>query len=106
LAVEPYKIIFLTPTGGMLDEQGRIISAINLVEDYDDLMKQPWVHSGMRLKLQEIRRLLDELPLTSSVSITSPGHLAKELFTYQGSGTLIRKGEAVHCARSFDELDR
>lgn len=106
LAVEPYKIIFLTPTGGMLDEQGRIISAINLVEDYDDLMKQAWVHGGMRLKLQEIKRLLDELPLTSSVSITSPGHLAKELFTYQGSGTLIRKGEGVHCVKSFDELDR
>lgn len=105
LAVEPYKIVFLTPTGGLLDEHGRIMAAINLVEDYDDLARQPWVHSGMRLKLAEVKRLLDQLPLSSSVSITSPGHLAKELFTYQGSGTLIRKGEMVHCYGSFEELD-
>ncbi|MFG0330308.1 MAG: acetylglutamate kinase [Phycisphaerales bacterium] len=105
LAIEPYKIIFLTATGGLLDEHGRIISAINLAEDYDDLTKQPWVDGGMRLKLDEIKRLLDELPHSSSVSITSPGHLAKELFTHRGSGTLVRRGERIARHDSMNDID-
>ena len=95
LALEPFKIIFLTETGGLLDGEGQILSAINLVEDYAPLMAQPWLTGGMRLKIEEVKQLLDGLPHTSSVSITSPDHLAKELFTHKGSGTLIRQGERV-----------
>ncbi|GAB4194588.1 MAG: acetylglutamate kinase [Wenzhouxiangellaceae bacterium] len=105
-AIRPYKIIYLTPTGGMLDEQGRIISAINLETDYDRLMAADWVHSGMRLKLQEIKRLLDDLPATVSVSITSARHLTKELFTHRGAGTLLRKGERIHCHAQLTADDR
>jgi acetylglutamate kinase len=105
-AIQPYKIIFLTPTGGLLDGNGRIIPAVNLTEDYEELMAQPWLHSGMRLKLQEIKELLDVLPSESSVSITSPEHLARELFTHQGSGTLVRRGERVRVYDSFDEIDQ
>ncbi len=105
-AIQPHKIIFLTPTGGLLNEHQRPIPAVNLTEDYEDLLSQPWVHSGMRLKLQEIKQLLDVLPDTSSVSITSPERLARELFTHQGSGTLVRKGERVRVFDSFDGVDR
>jgi acetylglutamate kinase len=94
-ALEPYKIIFLTGTGGLLDERDRIIDSINLSTEYDHLMAQPWLHSGMRVKIEQIKQLLDHLPLTSSVSITRPGELAKELFTHKGSGTLVRRGERV-----------
>lgn len=95
-AIEPYKIIYLTPTGGMLDAEGRVVNAINLETDYERLMASDWVHSGMRLKLQEIKSLLDGLPASASVSITSAQHLTKELFTHRGAGTLIRKGERIH----------
>jgi acetylglutamate kinase len=94
-ALEPYKIVFLTETGGLLDGAGQIIGAINLAEDYERLMAEPWLHSGMRLKLQEVKQLLDELPHSSSVSITSPDHLARELFTHRGAGTLVRLGERI-----------
>ncbi|GAB3036675.1 acetylglutamate kinase [Oleiagrimonas citrea] len=94
-ALQPYKIVFLTGTGGLLDEHGQIIDSINLRTEYEHLMAQPWLHSGMRLKIDQIKHLLDDLPLTSSVSITRPGQLAKELFTHKGSGTLIRRGERV-----------
>jgi acetylglutamate kinase len=93
LAVEPFKVIFLTPTGGLLDDQERVISAINLATDYDSLMAAEWVHSGMRLKLVQVKYLLDRLPKAASVSITSADHLTRELFTHAGCGTLIRKGE-------------
>jgi acetylglutamate kinase len=93
--VEPHKIIFLTGTGGLLDETGRIISAISLRTDYEWLVEQDWVHSGMLLKLEQISQLLSGLPEIASVSITSVENLARELFTHRGAGTLIRVGEEV-----------
>lgn len=68
-AVQPMKIIFLTDTGGMKDEKGGIIDSINLASDYDNLMSEAWVHSGMRLKLAEIKQLLDDSTAETSVSI-------------------------------------
>ncbi|MDQ6647541.1 MAG: acetylglutamate kinase, partial [Pseudomonadota bacterium] len=87
--LQPYKIIFLTGTGGLLDDQGHLIDSINLSTEYDHLMQQPWINGGMRLKIEQIADLLADLPLTSSVSITKPSQLAKELFTHKGSGTLV-----------------
>ncbi len=94
-AVKPHKIVFLTLSGGLLDREGRIISAISLDNDYDALMREPWVHSGMRLKLQQINEMLNGLDDSTSVSITSADQLTRELFTYRGAGTLVRKGEAI-----------
>ena len=104
-ALRPYKIIFLTGTGGLLDRQGRVIDSINLSTEFDDLMEQEWINGGMRLKIQQIHELLGDLPLSSSVSITRPAELARELFTHKGSGTLVRRGERVQRATRWDELD-
>lgn len=93
--VQPMKIIFLVDSGGLLDPDGNVIDSINLATDYDQLMSQGWVHSGMRLKLAEIKRLLDDSPLTTSVSITTPSALTRELFTHSGDGTLVRRGEQI-----------
>jgi acetylglutamate kinase len=100
--VKPHKIIFLTGTGGLLDENGRIISAISLRTDYEWLMEQDWVHSGMQLKLEQISQLLKGLPESASVSITSVDNLARELFTHRGAGTLIRVGEEIIERSSFE----
>jgi acetylglutamate kinase len=104
-AVQPMKIIFLADVGGLLGEDGRVIESINLASDYEDLMAQDWVHSGMRLKLAEIKRLLDDSPLSTSVSITTPSGLVKELFTHGGSGTLVRKGELIGVERDKGAID-
>jgi len=103
--LQPYKIIFLTGTGGMLDGDGKVIDSINLSTEYDHLMVQPWINGGMRVKIEQIKDLLDNLPLASSVSITRPAELAKELFTHKGSGTLVRRGERVTVHDSWDTLD-
>jgi bifunctional N-acetylglutamate synthase/kinase len=104
--LQPYKIIFLTGTGGLLDGDGKVIDSINLSTEYDHLITQPWLHSGMRLKIEQIKDLLDDLPLTSSVSITRPSELAKELFTHKGSGTLVRRGERVLSYDSWEGVDK
>ena len=103
--LQPYKIVFLTGTGGLLDGDGKVIDSINLSSEYDELLAQPWLHSGMRIKIEQIHDLLMALPPSSSVSITKPDELAKELFTHKGSGTLVRRGERVLRAERWDQLD-
>lgn len=104
-ALQPYKTVFLTGSGGLLDDDGRVIDSINLCTDYATLMRAPWLHSGMRVKLEQISKLLETLPLSSSVSITRPTELARELFTHRGSGTLVRRGEKVRRCTRWSQLD-
>jgi acetylglutamate kinase len=103
--LQPYKIVFLTGTGGLLDGDGKVIDSINLSTEYDELLRQPWLHSGMKVKIEQIHALLMQLPPSSSVSITRPDELAKELFTHRGSGTLVRRGEAIRCYTDWAALD-
>ena len=103
--LKPYKIVFLTGTGGLLDGDGELISSINLSTDLAALRAAPWLHSGMRLKIEQIADLLQRLPGSSSVSMTRPAELAKELFTHRGSGTLIRKGEAIRRYTRWSQID-
>jgi len=104
--LQPYKIVFLTGTGGLLDDKGQIIDSINLSTEYEHLIQQPWINGGMRVKIEQIADLLQSLPLTSSVSITRPSELAKELFTHKGSGTLVRRGEKVFRYESWEGIDQ
>ncbi|MDQ7050385.1 MAG: acetylglutamate kinase [Enterobacterales bacterium] len=106
IGLNPYKIIFLTGTGGLLNKKGDIISSVNLITDYDRLMQEDWLNGGMKLKIQQVAEILSQLPSTSSVSITKPSHLAKELFTHKGSGTLIRKGESIMTHDSVETIKK
>jgi N-acetyl-gamma-glutamyl-phosphate reductase/acetylglutamate kinase len=95
--LEPMKIVYLNEKGGLFHGvTGKKISAINLDEEYDGLMKESWVKFGTKLKIREIKELLDTLPRTSSVAIISTDMLQKELFTDAGAGTLIRRGYKLY----------
>ena len=65
-------------------------------------MKQPWVKYGTKLKIREIKDLLDHLPRSSSVAIISASMLQKELFTDSGAGTLIRRGYKLYKRDSIE----
>ncbi|KAL9108012.1 MAG: hypothetical protein Q9227_007117 [Pyrenula ochraceoflavens] len=105
-ALQPLKIVYLSEKGGLFNgDTGDKISAINLDEEYDDLMKQWWVRHGTRLKIKEMKELLMDLPRSSSVAIIHPADLQKELFTDSGAGTLIRRGNKVHVKTSIAEFE-
>ncbi|ORY51405.1 N-acetyl-gamma-glutamyl-phosphate reductase [Rhizoclosmatium globosum] len=94
--LEPLKIVYLNEKGGLFHGvTKKRIDVINLDEEYEDLMKEPWVKYGTKLKIREIHDLLMRLPRSSSVSIISADHLHKELFTHSGAGTLIRRGHRI-----------
>ncbi|SGZ50490.1 CIC11C00000005336 [Sungouiella intermedia] len=102
---EPLKIVYLNEKGGLIHGQtGEKISAINLDEEYDDLMKEPWVKYGTKLKIKEIHDLLQHLPRSSSVAIIDVNDLQKELFTDSGAGTLIRRGYKLINRNSLSEF--
>ncbi|KAF4450108.1 N-acetyl-gamma-glutamyl-phosphate reductase [Fusarium austroafricanum] len=108
-ALEPLKIVYLADKGGLFDGEGKKISEINLDQEFDGLMEQPWVRYGTRLKIKEIKELLDTLPRTSSVAIIHPSDLQRELFTDSGAGTLIRRGATIKRVTSiseFEDLDK
>lgn len=103
--IQPLKVVYLNEKGGLFHgETKEKISSLHLDEDYEDLMKQPWVKFGTKLKIKEIKELLDHLPRSSSVAIISTGDLQKELFTHSGAGTLIRRGYKLKSVESVDEL--
>lgn len=106
LRLQPYKLVFLRAEGGLRDEFGDMVSAINLVEDYEPLLTEPWMTPATRHKIDLIHDLLKELPRSSSVSLTSPDLLARELFTHKGSGTLVRMGERIVQHNGVDTVDR
>jgi N-acetyl-gamma-glutamyl-phosphate reductase/acetylglutamate kinase len=104
-ALEPLKIVYLSEKGGLFNgDTGKLISTINLDEEYDSLMQQPWVKYGTKLKIVEVKKLLDDLPKTSSVAIIHPQYLEKELFTHTGGGTLIRKGESIQTVTKIEDF--
>lgn len=104
--LQPLKIVYLSEKGGLFNaDTNEKISAINLDEEYDDLMTQWWVRHGTRLKIKEIKELLTDLPRTSSVAIIHPADLQKELFTDTGAGTLIRRGNKLHVKESLSQFD-
>ena len=105
LALRPHKVVFLTARGGLEDGSGALLPAVNLCEDWDALAADASLPIETSRKLRAIASMLEELPATSSVSITSPDHLAKELFTHRGAGTLVRRGERVSVHTAFDSLD-
>ncbi|EGN94334.1 hypothetical protein SERLA73DRAFT_114498 [Serpula lacrymans var. lacrymans S7.3] len=117
--LEPMKIVFLNDKGGMYHGvTGQKLDVINLDEaclflyslfsgsrnEYDQLMKEPWVKYGTKLKLREFKELLDHLPRSSSVAVISASSLQRELFTDSGAGTLIRRGYKLFKHESIDSL--
>ncbi|KAJ1798360.1 hypothetical protein LPJ59_002549 [Coemansia sp. RSA 2399] len=104
--LEPLKIVFLNEKNGLYHgTTGKRIETIHLDEEYENLLKEPWVRYGTKLKLKEIKELLDTLPRSSSVAIISAEHLHKELFTHSGAGTLIMRGHRMFSKRNLADID-
>ncbi|EMD32436.1 hypothetical protein CERSUDRAFT_118778 [Gelatoporia subvermispora B] len=103
--LQPLKIVFLNEKGGLFHGvTGEKLDVINLDEEYDELLRQPWVKYGTKLKLREFKELLDHLPRSSSVAVISADSLQRELFTDSGAGTLIRRGYKLFHHDSIDAV--
>lgn len=105
LALKPQKFILITSTGGILDKDGKIISTIDVEAELPELIRKGVITEGMRVKVEQTRQLLQEVP-QSVVEICSPQSLLQELFTVKGSGTLLRSGANLRIMRSMHGLNK
>ncbi len=104
-ALRPHKVILLNHQDGLVDTLGRKLSAVNISEDFDTLYHKETTPVENQDLLKSLKRLLEQLPEQCSVSIVSPGNLAKELFTHKGAGTLVRLGESILVHQDFSKVD-
>ncbi len=79
------KLIFITETGGVLNEKNEIIPFINVGSS----SHMPFVKGGMHYKVLEIKEFL-ESNRAVEISITSAPYLLKEIFTVKGNGTFFK----------------
>lgn len=103
---QPYKVVYLHPDGGLLDSAGRIIPAVNLAADGTAPLATVGLPELTRRRVARLAEMLVTLPEDTSVSVTAPDDLVRELFTHKGSGTLVRRGEGIVAARDFGDIDR
>jgi acetylglutamate kinase len=106
LALCPRKYLLITEQGGIRDEQGTIISNLNLQDEYDDLERANILCDGMLHKVREIKDLLERLEYNLPVQITSSRGLLRELFTEKGSGTFIKRGGNIKTHAGYNGIDR
>ncbi|XP_059167219.1 N-acetylglutamate synthase, mitochondrial-like [Physella acuta] len=102
---QPKKVMFVNSHGGFLDEQGKVIPNVNLPIDLETAEQKSWYRPDIMSTMMYVCKLLGELPIDSSVVITSADTMLRELFSHRGSGTFFRSTEAVHKYSSLDGID-
>mmetsp|Transcript_22345 Transcript_22345/g.35751 ORF Transcript_22345/g.35751 Transcript_22345/m.35751 type:complete len:813 (-) Transcript_22345:2715-5153(-) len=97
IALKPMRVLFGSAKGGWIDDDtGKIVNAIDMTNEYESLASLDYEgRQGTLLKLNEIKLILDNVPDTTSVSITSAQNMLKELFSETGAGTTFMTGQAV-----------
>lgn len=98
------KVVLLGPRPGLGPDAGQDVSLIDITTELDDLL--PVLPGDEADVLRRVARLIDAVPHSLSVAVTSPLALLLELFTVRGAGTLIRRGARVKRYERIEDLDR
>lgn len=100
--INPAKVIFLQPSGG-ISRDGQRIAVIN-VDDPLALSKVDNLSEGQENFIEKVQELMAQSGNKSVYIMASPLNLLAELFTTKGSGTLMRRGAKVIHVKSLSEL--
>jgi|GEM_PF-63054 len=89
--LKPHKYVSLTGPGGVLNDEGKIISYMH-PEEVEELIDSGTINGGMAKKVKEMLTLFEDLKLgIDDIVITWPENLIRELFTHEGAGTLLTR---------------
>ena len=103
-ALQPNKIIFLQPSGG-LNEDGRRRPNLTIAE-LPDFMELGTFSVGQIRFLDCVLDLEKTAVARRSYVIASPLNLLGELFTTRGTGTLIRRAAKFKTGKSFKSFSK
>lgn len=97
---QPLKIICLRPEGGLRTSDHEPVTSFDLASDSPDLAD----HDAALVP--QLRRFYETLETPgATVSVTSPEHLANELLTSKGCGTILVKKSKFCTHTSLDSVD-
>jgi hypothetical protein len=103
-ALQPNKIIFLQPSGG-LNQNGQRRANLTVAE-LPDFMESETFSAGQIRFLDCVLELERTAKARRSYVIASPLNLLGELFTTRGSGTLIRRAVDFKTGQSFKSFSK
>ena len=103
-ALQPKKIIFLQPSGGLTLDGARRPNL--MVQDLPDMMERETFSVGQIRFLNCVLELEKTAKRRRSYVIASPLNLLGELFTTRGSGTLIRRAVELKTGTSFSDFSK
>ena len=104
-ALASRKVVLVGPHGG-LARGGEPLSIVDVAAEYDELTAPGALPAPQAALLARARALIDAAPHPTTVAITTPLELLRELFTVRGAGTLVRRGAAIEVHRGWGGLDR
>ncbi|GLD91509.1 hypothetical protein PINS_up000042 [Pythium insidiosum] len=94
--LQPFKTIFINAKGGWIEDDGTKLKEINMARDYERMASRDYTgRQGTLLKLNEINALLQGLPSTSSVALTSAAALSREILSSCSTGTICVRGDTA-----------
>ncbi len=98
--LDPNKVIFLQPSGG-LSKNGNRIANLGTDQISDLLEYENELSAGQQRFLSFVADMDIAEPGKRSYIIASPLNLLSELFTTKGSGTLIRRRAEINTGKNF-----
>ncbi|RHY26359.1 hypothetical protein DYB32_007706 [Aphanomyces invadans] len=92
ISLQPFKTIFINSKGGWI-EDGVKLPTIDMSKDYEPMAAKDYTgRQGTLLKLNEINLLVNSLPRSSSVVLTSASALSREILSNYSAGTVCTRG--------------
>lgn len=104
-SLQPQKVIFLNSSGGLRNQNHKVLGLVSLPGDLPGLSCAKWLSEVEKRRISAIVQLLNMLPADSSAVLTSACTLLTELFSHKGSGTLFKNGDPIHRYNSLDDID-
>ncbi|XP_051744741.1 N-acetylglutamate synthase, mitochondrial isoform X2 [Ctenopharyngodon idella] len=104
-SLQPLKVIFLNSSGGLRNQNHKVLGLVSLPGDLPGLSSVKWLSDMEKKRISTIAQLLNLLPVESSAVLTSAGTLLTELFSHKGAGTLFKNGDPIHRYSSLNDID-
>ncbi len=101
--LQPAKIIFLQPSGG-ISLDGRRVPVVN-IDNPSTMIDMDTLTPGQSRFMEFVQDMASRFDHTSVYVIASPLNLLAELFTTKGSGTLIRRAAIITRCSSLKKID-
>ncbi len=98
----PGKVIFLKPSGGLV-ENGKRITVLK-IDDIPKVLASPSTSPGQARTLELIQSNAQTVNYPITYVLASPLNLLSELFTVKGAGTLIRRNAKIISGRSYTKF--